>query len=175
MPTADKTEHDFIENPKLGSGVTLKEFMVAVLNERERRYEEKFATINHAIGEMKAAVAGYARKDEVAIAMTASEKAIVKAEIAVEKRFDSVNEFRAQMADQQATLVRKDEVDIRFTALDEKLNTAVAQLQLRTGREEGTNAERTGRYAMTANVGIIIGIIVGAAGIIIAVVTIMRH
>ena len=75
--------------------------------------------------------------------LAASEKAIIKAEIASERRFEGVNEFRAQLADQQATLARKAEVNIRFEALEKKLDTAVTQLQQSKGRETGVNLVAT--------------------------------
>lgn len=62
-----------------------------------------------------------AQEEAVRAALAASEKAVLKAEMAAEKRFDSVNEFRNAMADQQATFANKEQTDFRLTAIDKKL------------------------------------------------------
>ena len=110
--------------------------------------DSRFNSINEFRAQMLEQLTHLARKADIAAQMEWSEKAILKAEIAVEKRFDAVNEFRGQMGDMQATLVRKSEVDIRFESLEKKvdlrfeslekkLDNAVAQQQLAEGRRLG--------------------------------------
>ena len=74
---------------------------------------------------------------QVALALTASEKAIGKAEAANEKRFDSVNEFRAQLADQAATFMRADVADARFAAVENKTDQQDTRLDLLHGKGAG--------------------------------------
>jgi len=119
--------------------VSLKEHLLALLNERQLRTDSRFDAINRMLDSAEESV-----KSELAAAnlatqtsMESSEKAVLKAETAAEKRFEAVNEFRAQLADQQATLARKAEVEIRFSALEDKLNRSIAQQQLAAGRESG--------------------------------------
>ncbi|MDD5371531.1 MAG: hypothetical protein PHQ40_20830 [Anaerolineaceae bacterium] len=90
--------------------ISLKEFLLAIMDERDRKYEAKFA---------------------------AAREAVLKAEAATERRFESVNEFRQQMADMQASLVRKGEVDIRFEAMEKRLDAVAMQLQAHRGQDRG--------------------------------------
>jgi hypothetical protein len=76
-----------------------------IVDERDRRYEERFKAMDEKTG----------------LALTSSEKAVAKAEMATEKRFDSVNEFRGQLKDQAATLLTRVEADARFKGLEEKI------------------------------------------------------
>jgi hypothetical protein len=63
------------------------------MDERDRRYEDRFK----------------ATDDKTSLALTASEKAVTKAETATEKRFDSVNEFRKTLSDQAAEFLPRRE------------------------------------------------------------------
>jgi hypothetical protein len=103
------------ERAKLEANATcdtqhLKDFLLALMNEREQRYQQR---------------------------MDAADRAISKAEVAMERRLESVNEFRAQMADQQATLCRKSEVDIRFESLEKNMNATIQALERGRGQEKG--------------------------------------
>jgi hypothetical protein len=83
------------------------ETLQTVMDERDIRYEQRFKAMD----------------EKTSLALTASEKAVAKAEIATEKRFDSVNEFRGQLKDQAATLVPRAEADSRFKGLEEKIES----------------------------------------------------
>lgn len=127
--------------------VTLKEFLLTVINEREDKYIEQHKYVLNQLDKFDSRhmllltrLEGFSLKNEVVAAMASSEKAVSKAEMATEKRFDSVNEFRAQMADMQTTLVRKSEVDLRFESLEKKVDAAVAMLQLNQGRSTGLSS-----------------------------------
>jgi len=76
-----------------------------LVDERDHRYEDRFR----------------ATDEKTSLALTSSEKAVSKAEIATEKRFDSVNEFRGQLKDQTATLLPRVEADARFKNLEDKI------------------------------------------------------
>ena len=76
-----------------------------LMTERDRRYEQRFEAMD----------------EKTSLALTSSEKAVAKAEIATEKRFDSVNEFRATLSDQAANLLPRREADARFSAWDDKM------------------------------------------------------
>lgn len=60
-------------------------------------------------------------RDNIAVALAASEKAIIKAEIANEKRFENVNEFRATLADQQNTLLPRSEYTVQYKVLVDRI------------------------------------------------------
>jgi len=100
-----------------------------IAEERDKRYEVEFRSLRT---ELKAA------SDNVAVAMAAAEKAIVKAEAASEKRFESQNEFRQQMGDMQATYARTDLVDNRFATVEKKIDEL-------TGFRTGTIAKGEAR------------------------------
>jgi pyruvate-formate lyase len=116
-------------------GITLREHVMALLAEMDRRFEAAIA----------------AQDKAVQIAMIASEKAVVKAEIAAEKRFESVNEFRGQLADQAATFMPRAEAEQRMNALGEKI-------------VDLTGSSRAGASTLW-------GYLVGAVGVVIAVIT----
>jgi hypothetical protein len=79
----------------------------AFLEERDRRYEDRFK----------------AQDEKTTLALTASKEAITKAETATEKRFDAVNEFRGTLSDQAATLLPRLEAVTKFEAYDEKIES----------------------------------------------------
>lgn len=85
------------------------EALKTLMDEREDRTKERFALMEKNIN----------------VAMTASDKAVTKAETATEKRFESVNEFRETLRDQAATLMPRAEYDVQHKALEEKLNVFI--------------------------------------------------
>jgi hypothetical protein len=66
-------------------------------------------------------------------ALAASDKAILKAEIAVEKRFESVNEFRQTLLDQTNTFISR----VEFEALRDTNSSRIADLASRLDKIEG--------------------------------------
>ena len=69
------------------------EMVTGILDERDRRYEERW---------------------------NAQQEALRKVEDATEKRFESVNEFRKTLDDQQRTLMPRSEADVIFRGLTDK-------------------------------------------------------
>lgn len=116
--------------------ITLREHVMALLAEMDRRFEAAIA----------------AQDKAVQIAMIASEKAVVKAEIAAEKRFESVNEFRGQLSDQAATFMPRAEAEQRLGSLAEKI-------------VDLTGSNKAGASALW-------GYLVGAAGLVVAVIAV---
>jgi hypothetical protein len=121
------------------TSVSLKEFVIDSMNERDRRHEQRFdiidrhtqnalATANESIrgalasldrrfesinefhAQLIDAQAQFARKNDVDAILTGLEKSQLKAEKGLEDRFHSVNEFRLQLATQQDTFARKAEI-----------------------------------------------------------------
>jgi tetrahydromethanopterin S-methyltransferase subunit G len=150
VPTADKTEHDFIISQEAREHVSLKEFLLGVMNERERKWDQRIGALDRQLEHANQAVKDALNTADEQIAkalismdkrfeltIQASEKAVLKAEASNERRFEAVNEFRGQLFDQQQTLVRKAEVDIRFDAINAKLDAAISQLQQSKGKELG--------------------------------------
>lgn len=95
-----------------------------IVDERDRRYEDRFK----------------ATDDRTGLALTSSEKAVQKAEIATEKRFDSVNEFRGQLKDQAATLLPRSEADVKFNGFTKEIEELKKSMLTSQGRTSGFNA-----------------------------------
>jgi uncharacterized membrane protein YidH (DUF202 family) len=63
-----------------------------------------------------------AAEERTTLALTAADRAVVKAETATEKRFDAVNEFRATLADQASRLMPRAEVEQIVKGMSEKID-----------------------------------------------------
>lgn len=61
--------------------------------------------------------------DKVALALTASDKAVTKAEISTEKRFEAHDQFRAEVAERTKHFVPRAEFDAQRGGLTEKVDT----------------------------------------------------
>jgi hypothetical protein len=99
------------------------------------------------------------RDKAVSAAFAAAKEAVAKAELAAEKRLDSVNEFRAQLSDQTATFIPRAEAEQRFVTTNDK----ISELAARQDRNEGKST----------GISTLWGVIVGAIGLVAAVVTIV--
>lgn len=95
------------------------------------------------------------QKENISLALTAAEKAIIKAEAATEKRFDSVNEFRQTLETQQQTFITSKEAEAKFQAIDDKIEILVANQTLNLGKQTGNN--ETWGYII-GGIGLLIGI-----------------
>jgi hypothetical protein len=84
---------------------TLRIHLMQMIGSHELRNNDRFTSLEQLIaGQDKA----------VQIAMTASDRAVTKAETAAEKRFESVNEFRAALADNARLLMPRAESETIF-------------------------------------------------------------
>ena len=116
----------------------------STMDERDRRYEDRFTAMD----------------EKTSLALTASEKAVVKAETATEKRFDAVNEFRGTLSDQAMNLMPRGESNAKFEALEKEISQLKERLDKGAGNTEGSRAVKDeGR----ANVGMLVGLIALAA------------
>jgi hypothetical protein len=133
-------EHEF-------GTVSLKEYLLETINERDRKYEQRFKNIDTntkdalataddnirgalaaldrrfgSVNEFRAQLAdtqsNFARKSDMDALLTALEKSQLKSEKAIEDRFHSANEFRLQLATQQETFARKAEISQAMDAFE---------------------------------------------------------
>jgi hypothetical protein len=114
-----------------------------VMDERDIRYEQRFKAMD----------------EKTSLALTASEKAVSKAETATEKRFDAVNEFRGTLSDQARLLIPREEVNARFISYDQKVEALKEQISkdissLKESRSEG--AGRTATWAVVFGLAIVV-------------------
>lgn len=92
-----------------------------LMAERDRRYGERFDAQERANG----------------LALSAAEKAVLKAEAANERRFEGVNEFRATLADQAIHFATKDEVAAHISGLKTTLERLEKQDATSVGKGLG--------------------------------------
>ena len=81
--------------------IGLREHLLAVMAEKDKRYDQRFED----------------SKEAISAALAASKEAVVKAELATEKRFDSVNEFRGALSDAQTRYITKTEAIALVTVI----------------------------------------------------------
>lgn len=142
--------------PALGTStatdVSLREYLCALLDEAEKRENERFRHM----------------KETVEAAFASAQTAITKADIATEKRFEGVNEFRAALSDQAAQFITRDSMN----SLADKLNAQIERnredidglskrLDLREGQSAGSRL--TGGYVVTVatlGIGVIVMLVV---------------
>jgi hypothetical protein len=99
----------------------LRTHLMAIFEEREKRYNQRFTDLETALR----------------AALAASEKAIIKAETATERRFDSVNEFRQTLTDQAAQFLTRDVFDVEMKTLRERHQEITNQLSISAGKGAG--------------------------------------
>lgn len=100
-----------------------------------------------------------AQKEAVSAALAAADRAVAKAETASDKRFESVNEFRAALSDSSRLLMPRTEAEQRFGALDEKIGLLTVRANAKDDRGRG--------------MGDVWGFVIGAIGILAAIVAIV--
>jgi hypothetical protein len=145
---------------------TLLAHLHAVLREMDLRYQQRFDSQQRALEDARVTDA-----KAVQAALSASEKAVIKAETATEKRFEAVNEFRSTLSDQAQHFASRTEVQAllsgladRVEALDKKftdktdINTKTIE-QIRS-RGQGIAASWSYLVAGVVLIGGVIGIFV---------------
>lgn len=127
--------------------VNLKEYLLAIIEENDKRYEQRFRDTKIAVD-----AALIAADKAVAAALAGQKEAVIKAENASEKRFESVNEFRNTLSDQQRTFLPRNEYIIAHTSLGEKVDNLNSRLDKSEGKGTGFSSSW--------------GILLGAVGLI---------
>ena len=117
---------------------TLHALLTTVLEERERRYGQRFTDLETALR----------------AALAASEKAIGKAEVATERRFESVNEFRQTLSDQARDFMTRTEAIALTERNTERIREQADRLQELTNRVNRSEGRGTG---ITAGWGYLVG------------------
>jgi hypothetical protein len=108
-----------------------------------------------------------AQEKSVNAALTASDRAVNKAEAASEKRFDAVNEFRAALADNARLMMPRAESEQANKVLSSKIETLEGRVNSWKDRSGG-NDEAWGRL------GLILSLLVNVALVIFTAVTVLR-
>lgn len=112
------------------------------------------------LAQEKAVAAALAAQEKaVAAALAAADRAVSKAETAAERRFESQNEFRGTLTDQARTFMPRAEAEQATKTLNEKLEVITSRVNTRDDRGQGR--------------GDVWGFIVGAAGFVTALISII--
>jgi len=130
---------------------TLRVYLLGVISDADRRYEERFK----------------AQALAVDAAIRAATEATGKAERATELRFESVNEFRSALTDQTATFMTRaafdefqkatgtyrDGLNSRFDVVNSRLNSMGGEA---TGKKDASDNSRANMALIVSVVGIVI-------------------
>jgi hypothetical protein len=120
--------------------------------EREKRYEQRFADAETA----------------TSAALAAAEKAVTKAEIAADKRFESVNEFRQALTDQTGTFITRVEAIAIMDRNTERIQELADRLNKGEGHTAGTVESRTERRLDVGQMVQTAGLVLLAVSVLIA-------
>lgn len=138
--------------PQYKEEMTTRE-IVALINERDRQYSQRFDAQQQAVKE----------------AFAAAKEAVEKAEKSSEKRFDSVNEFRAQLKDQQLTFLPRTEYFANHKALEIAVKENADKLTVVTQRQYEDQGRSSGSNWMWGVVAGVIALLMGCATFIVSV------
>jgi len=78
-----------------------------------------------------------ALEKSITVALSSSEKAVLKAETATEKRFEGVNEFRQALSDQASNFLGREEYKTAHQALIDKIDGLTTRMAAMDGRSSG--------------------------------------
>jgi hypothetical protein len=117
--------------------VTLRDYILDLFNERDRKYEQRFGAFDKSIDDAHSsikevsAVALVNTKDALTTVTSNTREALATANstihsalMSLDKRFDTVNEFRGQLADQQALFARKTDIEQTVLSLKDAVTKA---------------------------------------------------
>lgn len=97
------------------------EHLRALMDERDQRYEQRFA----------------AQERAVDVAVASAKEDADRVERSSEKRFDSVNEFRRSLSDLVSTFIPRAEAEQRIASNAEKIDALARKLERIEGRSGG--------------------------------------
>jgi hypothetical protein len=114
---------------------TLHQLIMQMFADRDKLADERLANQQNAL-----LVAINAQDKQTQQALTAADRAVVKAEAATEKRFEGVNEFRQALSDQSSTFVTRIESDAVIKTINEKIDAISERQNKAEGRGGGMGA-----------------------------------
>ena len=152
------------------------------LEERDRRYTERFAASETAVN-----AALVSAKDAVAAALASQEKAGSKAEAAQQSYNERSNEFRGQLDDQAKRLMPREETMLLIRTIEDKMEserangaarldevkTQIAQLRESRSQVEGRQVQvaetrQSSQFSTTTLIAVAFGL-VGVFGVVISI------
>jgi hypothetical protein len=148
------------------------EALMALGEERDKRYRDKFLSLESATEKALVAV-----REQTAAAFRANEVAISKAEEAQRSYNERSNEFRGQLDDQAKRLMPREEALSKFIAYDEKLEDGKREI-IKLREQQMESAGRTlqrgeSKQTMQWGVGQAIAIALVIAGFVVALIEVL--
>ena len=143
-------QHLKVLDERIASERQLREALEAKLDERDRRYEDRFKAQEMAVG-----AALQSQEKLTTAAFNASEKAIAKAEISQTSYNSTHNDLTRKMDSQYSAMLPRTEADTRFKNLDDK----IADLREFRSSTEGVDRNKAATWvAVFALIGLAIAI-----------------
>ena len=127
---------NYEHTPLTRNEITLiRELIKTTIDERDKRYEERFSNADKAIDK-----ALQAQKESVNAAFAASKEAIGKAEIAQTAYNERSNEFRQALDDQARLQLSRTEAETHFKGLDQKVEEVKGRVGVLERGRAGTES-----------------------------------
>jgi hypothetical protein len=98
--------------------VTLKEYLMDTINERDRKYEQRFGSIDKTISELNESLKE-ALKTALQTTGEALEKATANTASALQTANENIKSAREQLSTQQETFARKDNIEANIAYMKE--------------------------------------------------------
>jgi hypothetical protein len=111
---------------------SLHDHLVALLDEHDKRYMERF---------------------------TAQEKAMIVALQAIDRRLEGMNELRSSLSYLSARQITREAADLRFSSLDTKIDDLKEYINQTKGRSSGSSAAWATLVSVVAMIGSIVAIV----------------
>lgn len=172
MSPTDKTEHDYLKSEFAHQKVTLKEYILHLMQEQDRRMQERDARYQQRFESTDAKIiaAQMASKEAVGAADSARQDSVRTIELAKDKATTAIdeklklhNESYAHLLTQQSTFANRNEVEKEFSAVRDKINDVATQQSRGAGRDSGIGT-------VGSVVVVVLSLVIAAAGVVIAAV-----
>ncbi len=134
--------------------VSLREYIEAILHEKDRALQALAATHGHEVQALKENVLELARIHDDAHARehALTQTALEKAEQSLTIRLESMNELRSQIYSERGTYVTRDMLETKMAALDTQLDSLGVMVNRRLGELENKQANLDGRFLILGGV-----------------------
>jgi|SRR5450631_2249266 len=164
-------EHECIHEKdwdrKMEENKELKDSIIEILNIHNQGIDNRFNAVDQSIAdkfdsiekrmnkeaaEAKDAIraALEAQKETVTVALTANDKAALKAEAAFEKRFDSIMELIGNVVEQIKAFIPRQEAESRFAGLNARIDLQATDInKIREVQSQGTGEKDASKYGIS--------------------------
>ena len=152
----------------------LKDSIIEILLIHNKGISDKFDFLEKRMNkdslEAKEAIraAFEAQKETVTVALTASDKAALKAENAFEKRFDGISELINNIAQQQKDFMPRQEAESKFTSMNARIDLQSVDMNKISDKQNASSGEKEGKkdiialfFSIVAFISVLAGLLFG--------------